>query len=220
MCGRFTLMHPWSEVVRLLRAEAPEPPPARRWNVAPTQPVAVLVLTNERRPQLRMVRWGLIPSWAKDPAVGNRMINARAETLAEKPSFRDALVHRRCLVVADGFYEWRGEKGRKVPVWIHPKDGGLLTFAGLWESWKAPDGSEVRSCAIVTCPSNDLIATFHDRMPVIVPPEARERWLDPGPAPAGSLDDLLVPFPSDGLALRDASPRVNSPANEGEELGE
>jgi putative SOS response-associated peptidase YedK len=218
MCGRFTLGVPWSEVARLLRAEAPEEGPGRRWNIAPTQGVAVLVKTNERKSRLRTMRWGLVPSWAKDLSIGNKLINARAETLAEKPSFRDPLRHRRCLVLADGFYEWRKEGGRKVPIWIHPRQGGLLAFAGLWDRWTSPDGEVIESCTIVTCRANGLIAAFHERMPVILPPERWERWIDPAPADPASFADLLVPAPDDLLAMREASPRVNSPANEGEDL--
>jgi putative SOS response-associated peptidase YedK len=218
MCGRYTL----TTTVEVLRAvfgvEGPAPDLPPRWNVAPTQPVTVLVLTNERQRALRALRWGLVPSWAKDPAIGNRMINARAETLAEKPSFRDALRRRRCLVLADGFYEWRKDRARKVPVHIRPKDGSVLTFAGLWDRWTSPSGEVIESCAIVTCGANDLIGAFHDRMPVIVPPEQRDRWLAPEPLEPEALADLLVAYPSDLLEIREASPGVNSPANEGPEL--
>jgi putative SOS response-associated peptidase YedK len=178
----------------------------------------VVVVTNERARSLRTMRWGLIPSWAKDPAVGNRMINARAETLAEKPSFRDALRRRRCLVLADGFYEWRKEGARKTPLWIHPAGGGVLAFAGLWEIWTSPDGEVVESCTIVTTKAGPPIASFHERMPVILPPEAWDRWLDPAPADPGSFAGLLVPCPPGLLAVREASPRVNDPANEGPDL--
>ncbi len=218
MCGRYTLTVP-AEVLKDLfrvKGEAPGLPP--RWNVAPTQAVTVLVITNDGRRTLRALRWGLVPSWAKDPAVGNRMINARAETLAGKPSFREALRLRRCLVLADGFYEWRTEGKRKVPVHVRPKDGGVLTFAGLWERWAPPGGEALETCTIVTCRANDLIGAFHERMPVIVPPAQRDRWLDPSPVEPGSLADLLVPFPADLLEARDASPLVNSPAHEGPDL--
>ena len=145
------------------------------------------------------------------------MINARAETLAEKPSFRDALRRRRCLIPADGFYEWRKEGSPKVPVHIRPKDGGVLTFAGLWDRWTSPEGEVIETCTIVTCRANELIGAFHERMPVIVPPEQRDRWLDPEPVEPATLADLLVPYPSDLLEIRDASTRVNNPGNEGPE---
>ncbi|MCK6481406.1 MAG: SOS response-associated peptidase [Planctomycetaceae bacterium] len=218
MCGRYTLGMTPAEVLAALRAEGPPPDQPPRWNVAPTQAVIVAVITNEGGRRLRHMRWGLIPRWAKDPAIGNRLINARAETLAEKPSFRDAYRKRRCLIVADGFYEWRKVGGRKEPVWIHPVDGGVLTFAGLWETWKGPDGATVESCTIVTTEANALIGTFHHRMPVILPEEARDRWLDPAPREPSELADLLVPFPPERLALRTVTTRVNSPAREGPDL--
>jgi putative SOS response-associated peptidase YedK len=216
MCGRFTLALPWSEVARILRAEAPGPAPAPRWNLAPTQGVTVLVVTGAR--ELRTMRWGLIPSWARDPSIGNRLINARAETLAEKPSFRDSLKNRRCLVVADGFYEWRKEGKEKYPIWIHPRAGGVIAFAGLWDRWTSPDGEVVESCTIVTCAANARIATFHERMPVILPPEAWDAWLAPAPADPTALLPLLVPCPADLLELRRVTTEVNRPSNEGESL--
>ncbi len=218
MCGRYSLATGIDALRGLFRIEGEAPALASRWNVAPTQPVAVVVVTNERARSLRTMRWGLIPSWAKDPAVGNRMINARAETLAEKPSFRDALRRRRCLVLADGFYEWRKEGARKTPLWIHPVAGGVLAFAGLWETWTSPDGEVVESCTIVTTKANALIGAFHERMPVILPPEAWDRWLDPAPAEPASLAGLLVPCPPGLLSVREASPRVSNPANEGPDL--
>ncbi len=218
VCGRYSLSMTPEEVVKALACEGPPPGHPPRWNVAPTQPVIVAVVTNERVRRLREMRWGLVPSWAKDPAIGNRMINARAETLAVKPSFRDAYRRRRCLIVADGFYEWRKEGDRKQPVWIHPVDGGLLTFAGLWDTWRSPDGVVVDFCTIVTCAANDLIGAFHERMPVILPPEARDLWLDPEPRRPEELADLLVPCPSGLLAIRPVSTLVNSPAREGRDL--
>jgi len=218
MCGRYTLSVTPEEVLAALRAGGPAPDHPRRWNVAPTQGVLVAVVTNERVRRLREMRWGLVPSWAKDPAIGNRLINARAETLAEKPSFRDAFRRRRCLVVADGFYEWRKAGARKEPVWIHPVEGGLLTFAGLYETWRSPDGEVLDSCTIVTCAANALIGAFHERMPVILPPGARDRWLDPEPRRPEELADLLVPFPAELLALRTVSTLVNNPGREGREL--
>jgi putative SOS response-associated peptidase YedK len=218
MCGRYALATGVDVLAGLFAIEGELPALDPRWNVAPTQPVAVVVVTNEGPRTLRTMRWGLVPSWAKDPAVGNRMINARAETLAEKPSFRDALRKRRCLVVADGFYEWIQGGGRKRPVWIHPREGGVLAFAGLWDRWKGPDGAVLETCTIVTTAANGTMAPFHHRMPVILPAAARDRWLDPGPVDPASLRDLLVPAPDDLLAVRKVSTRVNSPANEGPSL--
>ena len=218
MCGRYSLATGTEVLKGLFRVEGEVPDLAPRWNVAPTQPVTVVVVTNERVRTLRTMRWGLIPSWARDPAVGNRMINARGETLAEKPSFRDALRRRRCLVLADGFYEWVKEGARKRPVWIHPRDGGVLAFAGLWETWTSPDGEVVDSCTIVTTAANGTMAPFHHRMPVVLPPAAWDRWLDPAFVEPASLADLLVPAPDDLLALREVSARVNDPGNEGPDL--
>jgi putative SOS response-associated peptidase YedK len=218
MCGRYSLATGVDVLRGLFRIEGEAPSLEPRWNVAPTQPVTVVVVPNEGPRTLRLMRWGLIPSWAKDPSIGNRMINARAETLAEKPSFRDALRKRRCLVVADGFYEWVKEGARKRPVWIHPKEGGVLAFAGLWERWKDPEGSTVESCTIVTTSANGTMAPFHHRMPVILPPAAWDRWLDPAPADPAALLPLLVPAPDDLLAVRPVSTLVNSPAREGKDL--
>jgi len=218
MCGRYSLAAGVDVLRGLFRIEGEAPALEPRWNVAPTQPVAVVVIPNEGPRTLRLMRWGLIPSWAKDPSIGNRMINARAETLAEKPSFREALRRRRCLVVADGFYEWVKEGARKRPVWIHPREGGVLAFAGLFERWKDPEGSTVESCTIVTTAANGTMAPFHHRMPVILPPSAWDRWLDPAPADPATLLPLLVPSPDDLLEVRPVSTLVNSPAREGKDL--
>jgi putative SOS response-associated peptidase YedK len=218
MCGRYSFAMGTDVYAALFEVAGPVPALEPRWNVAPTQPVAVVVVTNEGPRALRTMRWGLVPSWAKDPSIGNRMINARAETLAEKPSFRDAFRKRRCLVVADGFYEWVRDGERKRPVWIHPRAGGALAFAGLWERWKAPDGTILETCTIVTTAANGTMAPFHHRMPVILPPSAWARWLDPMPADPAALADLLVPAPDDLLEVRPVSTRVNSPANEGPSL--
>lgn len=218
MCGRYTLSMTPAEVLAALRCAGPAPDQPPRWNVSPTQAVIVAVLTNERERRLRPMRWGLIPRWAKDPSIGNRMINARAETLGEKPSFRDAYRKRRCVIVADGFYEWRKTATGKQPVWIHPVAGGPLTFAGLWETWTSPDGEVVDSCTIVTTEANGLIGTFHHRMPVILREEDRDRWLDPEPREPAELADLLRPAPDELLALRPVSTLVNNPRREGPEL--
>jgi putative SOS response-associated peptidase YedK len=218
MCGRYSLSTGVDVLKGLFRIEGEVPDLAPRWNVAPTQPVAVVVVTHEERRSLRTMRWGLVPSWAKDPSVGNRMINARAETLAEKPSFRAALRSRRCLVLADGFYEWTKRGDRKQPLWIHPRGGGVLAFAGLWERWTSPDGEVIESCTIVTTEANGTMRPFHHRMPVILDGEARERWLAPGPVEPAALAGLLVPAPDDLLEVREVSTRVNNPAREGPDL--
>jgi putative SOS response-associated peptidase YedK len=167
---------------------------------------------------LDVFRWGLIPAWAKDAKIGNKMINARAETVLEKPAFRTAFQRRRCLVPAGGFYEWMKGPGGKVPHWIHPAQGGTLTFAGLWESWRGgPDGRPVHSFVILTtAPSRD-VASLHDRMPVIVAPEDRDGWLDPG-AQAEDLAELLRPAPDGTLRAHPVSTAVNRPGHDGPEL--
>ncbi|HEX6305870.1 MAG TPA: SOS response-associated peptidase [Anaerolineales bacterium] len=189
-----------------------------RYNIAPSQPVAVI--PNDGRNKLDFFVWGLIPSWAKDPAIGNRMINARAETLAEKPSFRAAYRRRRCLVLADGFYEWRKEPGNKAktPMYIQMESKEPFAFAGLWEIWHSADGSEVRSCNIITTEPNGLVKQIHNRMPVILPREAYELWLAPEEKDPSELDGLLVPFPAPEMMAYPVSKTVNSPANDGPEL--
>lgn len=197
MCGRFTQTRTWPELVELYRlADTLGPSPLQpRYNIAPTQDVPVVRRRDgsEAR-ELTLARWGLIPSWAKDMDMGARMINARAETVHEKPSFRRAFRHRRCLVAADGFYEWRKQpRGAKQPYFITVGGGRPFAFAGLWEAWNAPVGHMVESCTIITTEANDDLRPIHDRMPVILTPEAFDRWL----APSLPLDDaraLLKPF--------------------------
>src|SRR5512136_1289526 len=177
MCGRFTLVSPYVAVTERFHAAAPldlRP----RYNIAPGQDVFCVIRDGENR--IERLRWGLIPFWAKDPAIGNRLINARAETVAEKPSFKSAFAKRRCLVVADGFYEWRPAGKRKVPVYICLKSKKPFGFAGLYETWKTPEGNELRTCTIVTTEANDLVRPIHDRMPVILSGGVEDRWLDPG----------------------------------------
>jgi len=216
MCGRFTLT---ADVSTLQDAfpfvnmpEGLQP----RFNIAPSQPVAVV--PNDGRNQLDYFVWGLIPSWAKDPSIGNRMINARAETVLEKPSFRNAFRRRRCLVLADGFYEWKqGERG-KTPMYIRLTSGKPFAFAGLWESWNAPDGSNVLSCTIITTQPNDLMATIHNRMPVILPEQAYPAWLETGEGDTKGLTELLVPYSAQEMQAYPVSPLVNSPKNDVPEL--
>jgi putative SOS response-associated peptidase YedK len=213
MCGRYSLATGVDVLKGLfgVGGETPALPP--RWNVAPTQPVAVVVVTNEARRALRTMRWGLIPSWAKDPAIGNRMINARAETVAVKPSFRAALRARRCLVLADGFYEWQRLPSRRKQPWlVRMRDGSPFAFGGLWESWRSPDGRVLESCVILTTAPNALLATIHDRMPLILRPEDHALWLDPEVVDPARLLPLLVPFPPDEMEAVRVSSRVNDPS--------
>lgn len=218
MCGRFTLtatpesirsFFDWLEV-------ADEVLP--RYNIAPTQPVAVVA--NNHREKLDFFTWGLVPSWAKDPKMASRMINARAETLAEKPSFRAAYKRRRCLILADGFYEWTKQAGQKnkIPHYIQLSSGQPFAFAGLWEYWQGGDGSEIKSCTIITTEPNDLIAKLHNRMPVILKPESYDLWLDPGELGRERLDPLLKPYPSGEMKHHPISTLVNNPANDTPEV--
>ena len=210
MCGRYTLKTPTNVLADLFEIEEYPTSLTPSYNIAPTQEVAAVVEEDEKR-KLEMLRWGLIPSWAKDPAIGNKMINARAETGHEKPSFRSAFKKRRCLILADGFYEWQKTDSGKQPFYIHMEDGSPFAFAGLWETWK--DGEELRSCAIITTDANDLMGEIHHRMPVILPPENYEVWLDPDFDEKEALKDLLKPFPSDEMEAYMVSRRVNKPSN-------
>src|SRR5687767_360731 len=213
MCGRYTLVK-LNEL--LLRFPNILPPTgiAPRYNIAPTQPV--LVIPNNHPDHFELFQWGLIPSWAKDPAIGNRMINARAETLAEKPSFRTALKRRRCLVPADGFYEWRKEPDgkTKTPMYIRMKSGEPFMFAGLWDVWHDDQGNSIPSCTFITGEPNELVKEIHDRMVVILPREHYEQWLDPKERPSEELAKLLRPYPAEEMEAYPVSRTVNNPANE------
>src|SRR5437016_4788822 len=199
MCGRFTL----STDIKTVAEKFGVPPTlqaAPRYNVAPTQEV-VSILSNGSA-HMEWLQWGLIPSWAKDESIGSKMINARAETLAEKPSFKRLLRSRRCLVVADGFYEWKKEQGSKTPMYIMLKDGSPFAFAGLWDLWRSPDGQEIHSCTIVTTEPNGVVASIHDRMPAILTPDARSIWLDSDLHDEHALLPLLAPYPGEEMTAR------------------
>ena len=217
MCGRYSLTTP-VEAVRKVFDFPERPNLAPRANIAPSQDVAAVRLASGESGEVgrRFVwlRWGLIPAWAKDPAIGNRTINARAETLAQKPAFRAAFRERRCLIVADGFYEWKTEAGGKQPYRITLVDGGPFALAGLWERWAGPQGGEaIESCTIVTTEANARLRAIHPRMPVILAPDAFDPWLDPE-TPGAEAEALLVPYPSEALTHYRVSPRLNSPAND------
>jgi putative SOS response-associated peptidase YedK len=214
MCGRYTLHHPTSQVVmRFGVQEVLAAPADERYNIAPSQPILVVVQEADRR-ELDTFQWGLIPSWAKDPTIGNKLINARAETLAEKPSFRNALTRRRCLIPSDGFYEWQKVDGKRQPMYIRRRDGDLFAFAGLWEEWKEPDGTTLRTCAIITVPANNVVSGIHDRMPAMLRPEQEALWLDPSLKSAPDLTRLLMPYADEDMETYAVSPRVNRPAND------
>jgi putative SOS response-associated peptidase YedK len=211
MCGRYTLRTPVGRLAEEFGFEASSVELPPNYNVAPTQEVAaVLSEGGERR--LELLRWGLIPPWADDPQIGSRMINARSETAPEKPSFRRAFRERRCLIPADGFYEWKRMNGSKQPYYIHMKEGRPFAFAGLWESWKDNGGPEIRSCAILTTKPNALAGEIHDRMPVILPAGSYDAWLDPD-AERDELYGLLAPYPEDEMEAYPVSRFVNSPSN-------
>jgi len=183
-----------------------------RYNIAPAQEVWVLVDDGTRR--IETFRWGLVPSWAKDPKIGNKLINARAETLFEKPSFRAAVKQRRCLVLADGFYEWRKSDKGKIPLYIRLRSKRPFGFAGLWESWTSPDGEALKTCAIITTQANELMKPIHERMPVIVPQEQRDLWLNSKIQNETELASVLQPYPSEEMETYEVSRLVNSPAND------
>lgn len=214
MCGRFTLTADPSQLRDTFQGLSIARETTPRYNIAPSQPIAVI--PNDGKNRLDFFVWGLIPSWAKDPKIGNRMINARAETVHEKPSFRAAFRRRRCLIPTDGFYEWKREPGRKtkIPMYIQLKSGEPFAFAGLWESWNAPDGSNILSCTIITTQPNPFMETIHNRMPVILPKAAYSLWLDPGEPDPGQLKTMLKPYPEGEMTAYPVSTLVNNPAND------
>ncbi|MCZ6834283.1 MAG: SOS response-associated peptidase [Planctomycetota bacterium] len=214
MCGRFSLTTP-EEVIAKFFSLLAIPRLKPRYNLAPTQACSVIRqddTSGGRR--LDPMHWGLIPSWAKDKSIGNRMINARGETLAEKPSFREAYRKRRCLIPADGFYEWKKEGKRKQPHWIGRANRALFAFAGLWEKWNESDQDVIESFTIITTEPNETIRTLHDRMPVILDPSDYDAWLDPDQDDANTLQELLVATPIDLLEFHPISTRVNSPTHD------
>jgi putative SOS response-associated peptidase YedK len=218
MCGRFAFYSPHEAVARLFGVEAAagiEP----RYNIAPTQFVATVREGADPGRRLVMLYWGLVPSWAREKSIGVRMINARGETLREKPSFRTAYRRRRCLVLADGYYEWQRSGSVKQPYFISFESGEPFGMAGLWETWHDPAGGDpLESCCIVTTSPAAAVAHVHDRMPVIVPRGAHDEWLDPKNADVERLDRLLVPWEAGGLEARAVSRRVNDARNQGADL--
>ena len=214
MCGRFTLTDPEADLaVQFNLPEIPDMSP--RYNIAPTQPVAAVRVGAETAArEMVLLHWGLIPFWAKDLNIGARMINARSETVAEKPAFRAAFRRRCCLVVADGFYEWQKQNGTKQPYYIRLRDARPFAIAGLWEHWEGADGSMLESCTLLTTQPNDLLKPLHNRMPVILHPQNYDLWLDPEVQQADPLKSLLHPFPPDNMDAYPVSRWVNSPNND------
>jgi putative SOS response-associated peptidase YedK len=216
MCGRYVITSSPEAIRALFRyPEQPNFPP--RYNVAPTQPVPI-VRISERARGFALVRWGLIPAWVKDPREFSLLINARGETIGEKPAFRNAMQRRRCLFPADGFYEWKADRGAKRPYFIRPRSGGPIAFAGLWETWMGPNGEEVDTACIVTTRANDVLAPIHDRMPVVVAPEAFDLWLDSAKVDAATAAALIAPAPEDLFEAVEVSTAVNRTANDSADL--
>jgi putative SOS response-associated peptidase YedK len=218
MCGRFTLTVDPADLRDAFDGYTFPARFAPRFNIAPTQPI--LAIPNDAKNKADFFVWGLIPSWAKDPTIGSRLINARAETLAEKPSFRGGFKYHRCLILADGFYEWKTIPGQnaKIPHFIFMKSRRPFAFAGLWDEWHSPDGGSLRSATIITTQPNELMTPLHNRMPVILHPRDYARWLDPSPQTPADLTPLLQPFPADEMSAYPVGTLVNSPSNDRPEL--
>ena len=215
MCGRFSLHVDINKVAQHFGVPATlETSP--RYNVAPTQDVVSIMRNGSSH--LALLRWGLIPAWAKDETIGSRMINARAETLTEKASFKGLLRSKRCMIVADGFYEWRKENGSKTPMYITLKNSEPFAFAGLWDQWKSPDGQLIRTCTIITTDPNDVVASIHNRMPAILVPDAYDLWLDPDVRDEHALTHWLSPYPAEEMTARPVSRMVNDPNHDSPEL--
>ncbi len=218
MCGRFTLFAPADEIARRFQVANRFPDSYYpRYNIAPTQPV-LAVISDGKQNRIGYLRWGLIPPWAKDEKIGNKLINARAETLTEKPSFREAVRRRRCLIVADGFYEWAQTVHGKQPMRVQLKDGRLFAMAGLWERWRAPDGNWVNTCTIVTTEANERLKAIHPRMPVILAEEDEATWLDPSLEDAVFWQPLLKSYPADEMVAYPVSNKVNRASYDAPEL--
>lgn len=215
MCGRFTLTSNLDELQGRFGFLSEFTDHEPRYNIAPTQPV--LTVTNDGQRKGELMRWGLVPFWAKDLKIGARMINAVGETAATKPAFRAAFKKRRCLVLASGFYEWRTEGKQKLPAYIYPRSGEPMAFAGLWETWKSPEGQVVKSCTIITTSANSFIQQIHHRMPVILSDETQALWLDPLTEDSQILEPLLIPAPTEFLTSHPVPNTVNSVKNQGAE---
>jgi putative SOS response-associated peptidase YedK len=218
MCGRFTLTVDPAELKDTFSDYNFPAMFAPRFNIAPTQPV--LAIPNDDKFTADFFIWGLIPMWAKDPEIGNRLINARGETLAEKPSFRGSYRHKRCLILADGFYEWKAFGGRKTktPYYIHMQDRKPFALAGLWDHWESPDGSSIKSCTIITTTPNELMGAIHDRMPVILHSRDYAKWLDPSPQTPENLQPLIKPFPAEAMTAYPVSTLVNKATSDVPEM--
>lgn len=201
MCGRFVLVTDLKNIQKNFNVQEVFCEHQPSWNISPGQLIPA-VMNHEGKNLLVCFRWGLIPSWSKDPSIANKLINARAETVDKKPSFRDAFKKRRCLIVADGFYEWKTEGSKKIPLFYYLKSGRPFGFAGLYETWMSPDKKETNTCTIITTAANELIASVHDRMPVILSGEQEKAWLEGNAADAAGLLSLLKPYPADKMDFK------------------
>ena len=216
MCGRYTLIADLGDLAQRFEFDGSDFSYDPGYNIAPTE--SVLTVRNLDGREAAFMRWGLIPFWAKDPKIGARMINARAETVAEKPAFRNALKRRRCLVLADGYYEWQKTPAGKRPFRIIMHSGEPFAMAGLWETWNDPKGNVVPSCTIITTAANDFLSPIHNRMPVILPRESEEMWLDSGVEDPASLIGILAPYPEECMDAYEVSTIVNYARNDGPEV--
>lgn len=208
MCSRYSLTSP-PEAVRAYFGYADTPNFPARYNIAPTQPIAVVARDREGVRRFRLMRWGLLPAFVKDPKTFPTLINARSEEVLAKPSFRNAMRYRRCLIPADGFYEWTGPKGKRRPFLLRPRQGQLIAFAGLYERWRDKDGSEIDTVVILTCPATRTVSPLHDRMPVVLTPEQFESWLDVKATPADAASRLLMPAADDLFEAVELHPKIN-----------
>ena len=210
MCGRFVRSSSTKAIAAEFNVGQASVEMVPSYNVAPTQ--KIVIINNKRTKQLMQCRWGFLPSWASGPSMGSNMINARAETVASKPAFKDAFIKQRCLVVADGFYEWQKVNNKKTPVYIHLKSGRPFGFAGLYNPWTSAKGETICTCCIITTSANELLQPIHDRMPVIIPGDMEDLWLDPDEQNRETLLELLRPYPSGEMEMHKVSPKINSPA--------
>jgi putative SOS response-associated peptidase YedK len=218
MCGRYAVTSA-PEAIRALFGYPEQPNFPPRYNIAPTQPIAIVRLIDGKR-QFALVRWGLLPSWVKDPKNFSLLINARGESLTDKPAFSAAMKRRRCLVPADGFYEWKAGSARSQPYFVHAKSGGPIAFAGLWETWTGPNGEELETAAIVTTRASRALANIHERMPVVVPRDAFSLWLDCANVDVETAMTLVAPAPDAALEFYEVSTAVNRTANDNPALVE
>jgi putative SOS response-associated peptidase YedK len=218
MCGRYRLSRRKQIIEEQFETQPWDEDWTPRYNIAPTQPIAV-IRQHAKEPirQLALMKWGLIPHWSKDASIAANTINAKSETAATKPAFRDPLKFRRCLIPADGFYEWSRKGKAKQPFCFEVKECELFAFAGLWDGWKDPNGNWIRTCVILTTAPNAVISTIHDRMPVIIDPDSYDLWLDPGMTNAAAASGLLKPFDAKSMRCYPISTRINHVANDDEE---